>query len=65
MWPDSMAVLVNHSVPGRLTNLENSRARAHWACSRCGLGCLGIFSLLSSPFLETARYRLKYFLIGQ
>ena len=33
-------------VPGRPTNLENSRARAYCACSRCGWGCLDIFSLL-------------------
>ena len=31
------------SVPGRPTNLDNSRARAYCACSRCGWGCLDIF----------------------
>ena len=31
-------VLGKHSVPGRHTNLENSRARAYCACSRCGGG---------------------------
>ena len=57
-------------VPGRPTNLEYSRARAYCACSRCGWGLFGHFSLLYhfsflSPSLwETARYRLKYCLKG-
>ena len=29
------------SVPGRPTSLDDSRARAYCACSRCGLG--GVF----------------------
>ena len=33
-------------VPGRPTNLDNSRARAYCACSRCGLGLFGHFSLI-------------------
>ena len=59
-------VLGKLPVPGRPTNLDYSRARAYCACSRCGWGWLGIFSLLChfsllSPSLwETARYRLKY-----
>ena len=58
------------SVPGRPTNLDDSRARAYCACSRCGWGCLDIFSLiylfsfLSPSLWETARYRLKYCLKG-
>ena len=32
--------------PGRPTNSDNSRARAYCACSRCGGGCLDIFSLI-------------------
>ena len=57
-------------VLGRPTNLDYSRARAYCACSRCGWGCLDIFSpiyhfsFLSPSLLETARYRLKYCLIG-
>ena len=49
---------------------SNSRARAYCACSRCGLGCLDIFTLvcpfspLSPSLLETARYGLKYCLKG-
>ena len=45
-------VLGKLPVPGRPTNLDYSRARAFYACSRCGLGLFGHFfsrlSLLSS-----------------
>ena len=38
-------------VPGRPTNLDNSRARAYCACSRCGGGLFGhFFSHLSFFF---------------
>ena len=63
-------VLGKRPVPGRPTNLDDSRARAYCACSRCGWACLDIFTLnypffLLSPSLwETARYRLKYCLKG-
>ena len=63
-------VLDKLPVPGRPTSLDDSRARAYCACSRCGWGCLDIFTLLYpfsplSPSLwETARYRLKYCLKG-
>ena len=59
-------VLGKLSVPGRLTYLDQSRARAYWVCSRCGWGCLDIFfsplsfSFLSASLWERARYRLKY-----
>ena len=33
--------------PGRPTSLDNSRAMAYCACSRCGWGLLGHFFLLS------------------
>ena len=33
-------------VPGCPTNLDNSRARAYCACSRCGWGLFGHFSLI-------------------
>ena len=39
-------VLGKFSVPGRPTNLENSWAMDYCACSRCGRGCLNIFSLV-------------------
>ena len=39
-------MLGNLSVPRRPTNLDNSRARAYCACSRCGWGLLGYFSLV-------------------
>ena len=63
-------VLGKLPVPGRPTNLGKSRARAYCAYSRCGWGCLDIFSLvyhfsfLSPSLWETARYRLKYCLKG-
>ena len=51
-------VLGKLSVPERPTNLDNSRARAYCACSRCGLRVVWyvffspcLFSLLS-PSLE-------------
>ena len=63
-------VLGKLPVPGRPAYLDKSRARAYYACSRCGWGCLDIFSLvyhfsfLSPSLWETARYRLKYCLKG-
>ena len=39
-------VLGKFSVPGRPTNLENSWTMDYCACSRCGRGCLNIFSLV-------------------
>ena len=63
-------VLGKLPVPGRPTYLDNSGARAYCACSRCGRGCLDIFSLichfsfLSPSLWEAARYRLKYCLKG-
>ena len=63
-------VLDKLPVLGRPTTLEDSRARAYCACSRCGWGCLDIFSiifhfsLLSPSLWETALYRLKYCLKG-
>ena len=58
-------VLGKLSVPGRPTNLDNSRARAYCTCSRCGWGLFGhFFSSLSflffSPSFGAAPYRLKY-----
>ena len=45
-WSGGAMVLGKLSVPGRPTFLDNSRARAYCACSRCGLGCLDIFTLV-------------------
>ena len=64
-WSGGAMVLGKLSMPGRPTNLDNSRARAYCACSRCGLGYLdislsSIFPLFFFPLWETARYRLKY-----
>ena len=68
-WTGGAKVLGKLSVPGRHTSLDDSRARAYCACSRCGWGLFGILFLLSFLFfppslLETARYRLKYCLKG-
>ena len=58
-------VLSKLPVPGRPSNLADSRARAYCACSGCGWGCLDIFTLiylfspLSPSLWETARYRLS------
>ena len=61
-------VLGKLPVPGRPTNLDDSRARAYCACSRCGWGLFGHFysqlSFLSPSLWEMARYRLKYCLKG-
>ena len=55
-WSDGEKVLCKFSVPGRPTNLDNRRARAFCACSRCGWGLFGHFFsplsfLFSSPSL--------------
>ena len=63
-------VLGKLPVPGRPTNFDYSTARAYCAYSRCGRGCLDIFTLvyqfsfLSPSLWKTARYRLKYCLKG-
>ena len=36
-WSGGAKVLGKLSVPGRPTSLDYSRARAYYACSRCGL----------------------------
>ena len=44
-------MLCKLSVPGRPVNLDYSRARAYYACSRCGCGLFGhFFSHLSFLF---------------
>ena len=42
-WSSDAMVLGKLSVPGRPTNLDNSRARVYCACSRRGWGSLDIF----------------------
>ena len=37
-WLDGAMVLGKLPVPGHPTTLDKGRARAYWACSRCGLG---------------------------
>ena len=41
-------MLGKFSVPGRPTSLDDSRARAYCACSRCGWGLFGHFFLDTS-----------------
>ena len=36
-WSGGAKVLGTLSVPGRPTNLDYSRARTYYACSRCGI----------------------------
>ena len=45
-WPGGAMVLGKLPVAGRPTNLDDSRARAYCACSRCGGGGLYIFTVL-------------------
>ena len=69
-WSGGAMVLGKLPLPGRPSNLADSRARAYCACGGCGWGLFGHFYshlsfLSSSPSLwETARYRLKYCLKG-
>ena len=42
-WSGGAMMLGELPVPGRPTYLEQSRARAYHACSRCGLGLFGHF----------------------
>ena len=39
-----------HSVPGRPISLDNGRARAYCACSRCGRGKFGYFFSVARHF---------------
>ena len=42
-WSGGAKVLGKLSVPGRPTNLDNSRGKAYCACSRCRWGLFGYF----------------------
>ena len=61
-WSDGAMVPGKLSVPGRPTNLDNSRAGAYCACIRCGSGLFGhfflssIFSLFFLPLWQTVRF---------
>ena len=56
-WLSGAMVLGKLPVPGRPSNLANSRARAYCACSGCGWGLFGHFysrpSFLSSFSLSS------------
>ena len=64
-WSGGAMVLGKLPVPWRPTNLDFSRTRAYSACSRCGWGWFGHFSLiyhfsLLSPSLwDLARYKTE------
>ena len=64
-WSGGGKTLGKLSVPGRPSSLDDSRARAYCACSRCVWGLFGhfpliyLFPFLSPSLWETARYRLK------
>ena len=45
-WSGGAMVLGKLPVLGHLTGLDNGSARACCACTRCGLGCLDIFTLV-------------------
>ena len=57
-WSGGARVLGKLPVPGRPTNIDESRARAYCACSGCGWGLFGhfysrvsiLFSSISSLF---------------
>ena len=54
-WSGGAKVLGKHSVPGRPTILNDSRARAYCACNRCGWGfvwTLFLSSIFSLFFLR-------------
>ena len=57
-------VLGKLSVPGRPTSLDDSRARAYCACSRCGWGVVWTFFLSSifSLFLILINQSINQFL---
>ena len=46
-WSGGAKVLSKLSVPGRPTSLDDSRARAYCACSKCVWGLFGHFFLSS------------------
>ena len=46
-------VLGKLPLPGRHTNLDFSMTRAYCACSWCGWGCLGNFSLVYLFFFSS------------
>ena len=65
-WSSGDMVVDKLSVPVHPPDMDNSRARAYCACSKCGGGIRSFFflvchfSLLSPSLREMARYRLKY-----
>ena len=58
-WSGGAKVLGKLPVPGRPTYLDNSRAGAYCACSRCGWGLCGHFYFHLS-FLSSVSLSLGY-----
>ena len=59
-WSGGAKVLGKLPVPGRPTNLDNSRARAYCSCCRCGRGLFGhcfLSSIASLFFLPLSGRR--------
>ena len=57
-WSGGAMVLGKLPVPGRPTNLDNSRARAYCACSRCGRGVVWTFFFSHLSFLSSFSHSL-------
>ena len=58
-WSGGAMVLGKLSVPRRPTNLDNSRARAYCACSRCGWGLFGHLIVCLSFLLSFSLFRRR------
>ena len=62
-WSGGAIVLGKLPVPGRLTDLDKSKARANCACNRCGWGLFGhSFSRLSFSLLSPSLWEILLFL---
>ena len=55
-WSSDVMVLDKLQMPGRPANLDNNRARAYCACSRCGWV---LFGQLFSPLLFLTSFFLS------
>ena len=58
-WSGGAMVLGKLSVPRRPTNLDNSRAKAYCACSRCGWVLFGHFKVRLSFLLSFPLFRRR------
>ena len=58
-WSGGAMLLGKRPVPRRPANLDNSRARAYCACSRCGWGLFGHFKVFLSFLLSFSLFRRR------